>query len=1437
VRDETEAIIEETVARGTRNQRVVELATAHCLNFEWRSFGGVGMVEQATGLPVGMRLPHCVYAKTPGGMAGADLERVALGFHATNCIGCPHRSPTGRVPNLTTLAKERRAAQDRADHEHQARLEIDRADWRQRRDHRAAIVACATDAVTGPVLADVGLLDAEPDARDEADARAAIGRLRAVAERAPEQLTDVVATHLLQLVEQEQEFGLLAVLRPVAASRPHCARPVLEAALAILGRFGHLEAGRCVVDLSGAVAPTDISADVVTSLARLAVPPDDDGAMAGIAGLAGASGDPTPLRAAANLAPESVRTALEGLLRVPAMPSPLVLPAGARPAAPAAAGDVDRAAAAAAVAALSASHAELAAGLADPLLSNLAVPDEDHYGLHARSRVARAAACLLLRDLGDIPRRLLAVGEHAGEGHRAALVDVVQHAAWLLDPEPSWPQRDDPTPTAEERGSLVQMLAGLCLRLTGGCWGDDVTFTSAKLLEDLAKDHPDLLLAQLPALLGAALDIDYRSEQPVRPSPLLVGRPPEPMLAGLEQFSRTSALGGAAQRLLDAVGHLAQRDVKGVLAAVRELLADQRDREATSPAAWRLLHLIGALGTRHGADPAVLNAVLPVLHTCLVSTDAALRTAAIDAWTDIAARHPDVPHSLSDLLPALVSDPSVGVVQAVLRAARRLRWDALDRARLVLHAATVAQEAVASAHPEAFKDGLLTLRALVRDDAEEVRTGVERRVLKLAAHLDRYALQDLLRGSWGPSVATSPEMARLWLRQARDPIINDRLNAGDDDELVALLGCGSGVAGIAVEELTAAAGELGPDHPVAAAEFAEVAWRAGRPADAEAVLRAVLAATPEQPVYRRTRALLELWALAAAADAAAGGGHGVHLSAVRAAAQVVADAASDDADQDGPRGAGARQVAARAVVRGVLHGMPADAELLALTGLPPDLAPVAGADPAAVRRRLGEQLAAAAEVVASAAQARTPTGAAVRAATTVCDVASRLLRLQAATLDADLAEAAAQLAAARGRAAVHLQAARESLTDDDPVGGPLVALLGRAAALGDSAGDVATWLVDAARLPLPLLWVRGPRRWTAGARAGAGRALPVKDAPPVVVALASLDGRLVTDTQVMTPHRVHTLELEVRLDDWPDWAERLEATFVSALRTPDEAEIPDFRWTRPADPAVSLTGDGTLIIRFTIPAGGRAQELVLNMRFLGTVDGEPFAKRCEVAGHPRLRVRPFDASVDVTTGWSSVDERLVARYERLHSAAYGEEEIQAYCRLLTAICRAALRMSYEAQYRAGTKVTERLFHDDLEARLRADPELGGRVERGTRAALGFLDLRHDGVTAELKVEPRTEVTQERAPKYLGQPTQYAASDGVRLSIVVVLDMSPKRTSPVGTPENYLWDLQPRLHGLTNSEAPSLTTVVVVNGALPPPSRWSRRKVLVVPGGPDDDRAG
>lgn len=209
-----------------------------------------------------------------------------------------------------------------------------------------------------------------------------------------------------------------------------------------------------------------------------------------------------------------------------------------------------------------------------------------------------------------------------------------------------------------------------------------------------------------------------------------------------------------------------------------------------------------------------------------------------------------------------------------------------------------------------------------------------------------------------------------------------------------------------------------------------------------------------------------------------------------------------------------------------------------------------------------------------------------------------------------------------------------------------------------------------------------------------------------------------------------------------------------------------------------------------------------------------------MAGHPEIRLRLYDSSRDAITQYEAFDERLFALYAMLPEAGYSETEIQAFCRLFTAICRIGLRLTWDKRFKRGQRVTEKQFHDELFERLLKEPELEGRVERGSPLGLGFLDIRHDKITAELKVERHTPVTRDSAPRYMAQVTQYASADGARLSILAILDMSPKEL-PIGTPENYMFPLVPAQHGIDDPLAPSLVVTLVVNGNLPSPSSWSR----------------
>ena len=72
-------------------------------------------------------------------------------------------------------------------------------------------------------------------------------------------------------------------------------------------------------------------------------------------------------------------------------------------------------------------------------------------------------------------------------------------------------------------------------------------------------------------------------------------------------------------------------------------------------------------------------------------------------------------------------------------------------------------------------------------------------------------------------------------------------------------------------------------------------------------------------------------------------------------------------------------------------------------------------------------------------------------------------------------------------------------------------------------------------------------------------------------------------------------------------------------------------------------------------------------------------------------------------------------YSVLHGMDLNADDVQAFCRLYTAIVDKAVAMQYEGTYmNKGTGVTERAFHNDLFDRLLSDPAL----EVGWNAATG-----------------------------------------------------------------------------------------------------------------------
>jgi hypothetical protein len=1406
--DRIERLWAESEALGRANQVVIDLCRNHCLDMTFVQDGGGGAVEAQTGLPVNRRRISCPIAVSR--TSGMNLEHLARDFYTAHCVGCAQRRPTGVVPNFASVIEGEEVGARAAEENKRARTAERHRAWSERVERRRAL-RVGVDPATASVLDDFGLLDIEPGREPDRDLQgAAIGRLTALAERTPHAFTAEAIEVAILLVEQDDVSGLLAPLRRIAHARPECAPLVLGAAFAALRHGPDLEAGRCVSDMLAAQAH-EVDEKVVRALVLLAGAPDRESI--GYLGPAVSPRDGSGLRAAASHAPNAVVAVLKSMLPPPYQPTSLVLlPGTPDPNAEREAGDFDRASAGTAVEMLAQTHPGLVTELIEAMVRNLGVEPEDLYDNHPVGCVQQALATLYLLDIGDVHAQVEALGRTAGSEHRDRLFGVLQNAARLLDPNDRFRASGAPSVDQQRRQAVFEQLISTSLTRAGCDWGSRIGTDAATLLASLADLDPALTYPHINALLGVFLTAVDRLNAKPAPSPIATD-PASETVRALEAFAAVSATEAIARDLLSAISHASSIAPAAVCTMTVDLIANERDEERGAKAVARLLGLVGDLGTQHGDQPGILPKLLPLLHTYILDPEASLRAAALDAWTNIATHHP-VPSSLSDLLPALTTDIHLGVIRELLDAACSLPWPQPQSDRLLTYAFALCQVLDASSQRELLLKAMWTVICLTDGD-EQRRSAGEKLILNRAGQLDDYGLSEILRHAWLPASASSEQMAHLRLRHARESTNNSPLPDLRDAHWCALLDCGPGLSTLPNEDLIAAALEKDPRFPLASAHYAEVAWRAGRPADAATVMRAVAAGIPRQPAFAQQHGITNLLIAAAEFDAA-------EIDQLGVRAQELADAIGDlETDDSDYLTRLTRTIRAAASARLLLADQPIPT---ALQTSPRADAPT-NSDPATCARTRAEQLAAAGTELDAAAQRFTATADYCRLIAAVCTIAQHLLGREAAELDADIATAQAHTNAANRRIRSLNEAVHARFTPDDPLAVPLLTAL--AAADKPLHGETSTLLTQFAKLNVPALVIQGPQQ-TATPDYAADQ--PPDDESPgheVAVVLASLNGQLITGPTVVQPATAYSLNLEVHPGDWPDWADHLEGEILSHF-TGREVETSTYRWAHPLDAKKVLHQDGTLVVRFGLNSGQPAPPFLINLHWSGTRDGQTLRQTLDVAGHRELRIRPYDASRDaLVNSFPAFDERLLAIYEGLHSAGYNNDHIQAFCRLFTAICRAGLVMTWNKQYKRGTSVSERKFHDDLDAMLRSDPDLSGRVQRGTPLALGFLDVRHDGITAELKVERKTPVTKETAPKYLGQPTQYAAADGARLSILCVLDMSPK-IAPIGTPENYVFTLQPALHGLTNPEAPSLTAVIIVNGNLPTPSSWSRRRVTLQP---------
>ena len=110
----TDERIEETLDKGRANQANFRLVMNWCSHIRIQRYGGVGILEEATRVPIGHFGPECDHAG-PDGSYSWDIRASAVDFYDRHCRGCALRQPV-REPDLSVWVVERdkQAAEDAA---------------------------------------------------------------------------------------------------------------------------------------------------------------------------------------------------------------------------------------------------------------------------------------------------------------------------------------------------------------------------------------------------------------------------------------------------------------------------------------------------------------------------------------------------------------------------------------------------------------------------------------------------------------------------------------------------------------------------------------------------------------------------------------------------------------------------------------------------------------------------------------------------------------------------------------------------------------------------------------------------------------------------------------------------------------------------------------------------------------------------------------------------------------------------------------------------------------------------------------------------------------------------------------------------------------------------------------------------------------------------
>lgn len=618
--------IQHAIEAGKRNLEAKELVQNWCGHARVEKFGGTGLIEMETGLPIGHHTMVCDYAPA-GGMATWLLEESAIHFHDSNCVGCSKRLPI-RLPNISKLISRRDSEVERVRVRNEELKRQQQAAFDSRCSVRAALRLMSTVTVA-TFVDDLQVFDEE---RDDTTAHRLIESTRL----APEILTPEVTEHLFSLLESGEHWFDEVGLTILGASHLNPAR-LARCAMRCLAEGRALDlAAEIVANNISYVEARDVR-DSVLGLAFVASPPhspldfDDP-----------RRGAPDPLRRIFDCFPAEVSQGIEDLL---SMQEPFQVRMGAR-----------------AIIALAPDLPDLLASLRRSLATRLVRADilidvsRDSELREVVHDLTQALICAFISDPEHTDAELMRYFEGASKEGEARLSGVYERV--ISQVSGSYNNGEEITSLNACRTALRRLV-----NLAGTSENEGVIRDIQGALRGDPGSLAPLACELMDMLLGAAALADSRLAAFAERSPLILS---QDFLTALEQDNRRRNLWYLRASFVRWAVHGATVDSYGLTAFTDFLGRSASLSEELRAAIIEELPPLMETG-------AGLNAVLPFLYAAMVGESNLIRAAAAKAIEEIGSRRfNELPGLVAEAFLLMLFDPYVIVHKSAVRALRQL---------------------------------------------------------------------------------------------------------------------------------------------------------------------------------------------------------------------------------------------------------------------------------------------------------------------------------------------------------------------------------------------------------------------------------------------------------------------------------------------------------------------------------------------------------------------------------------------------------------------------------------------------------------------------------------------------------------------------------------------------------------------------------------------